>query len=1008
MLVKYIRILFFLVIFSSAAQAQQTAWFSINTNYKTGIELFNKGKYAAASEHFRQITESRMLHTPTTENALDLSLLKENAQFYQAVCALKLGNQDAENLFLTFIGDFPSSVNTDLSYFYIGEAYFDKKNYQKTIDWLDKINTTLANKDDLQYKFMMAYSYYSLNDNKSAGLIFSKLKDEKSVYQEASIYYYAFISYLNEDYKTSLAEFERLKGSKVYASSYPYYISALYFLDKRYNDVLAFTIPAISTINDQYKTEMYRIVGASFFAKENYQQAAEYYKLFQQRDQGKTQSNQDSYQMGYTHFKLKNYTAAITEFEKMDTPDIYYQNAMMALGESFIRTNNKQGARNAFFRASKLNFDKQLQEEGLFNYAKLSYELEFHEVALDAIQEFIKTYPGTAKITEAKVLLGEVLLSTKDYQSAVDIMESIPNRTGNARSIYQRVTYYRGLQFYNERAFENGISMFMRSIASKNDPEIEALATYWLAEAMFEVRKYGESVQQLEKFLALPAAKSTDVFNYANYALGYAAFQNENYSKASNYFTRFLRGNEKDQNTVNDATLRLADSYFVMKNYGQAMQQYDKIIQAGVKGEDYALFQRGMIQGLQGQNEVKISTLQSLLSQFPNSNYADDAGFEIGYTYFVLNNYDRAKGDLTGLVAKYPRSSYIPRALVTLGLVDYNQSRDDEALLTFKQVVSGYPTTDEAKVAMDQIKSIYLDRTDADGFLNYANSTNIGNLSVAEQDNFTFQVAYNRFVKGDYQGAYDGINAYFDKFPKPINDKHARFIRAESLVKLKRSEQAIPDYNYILNDWTSPYTERALMSISKVYMDSKRYNDAIVFLKKLETTSEYKSHYGYAVTNLIKAYSEMQMPDDVLKYAEIIRSYEKSSQEDKFLAKLYSAKAHLMQGDSNTAMREFTEVADQTLTVTAAEAKYNVGLLQYTAGNYQASQKTVLDLINKLSSYDYWVAMAYILMADNYVALKDEFQAKATLQSIIDNYDGADDDVVTTAKQKLQKLNTKK
>ena len=58
-------------------------------------------------------------------------------------------------------------------------------------------------------------------------------------------------------------------------------------------------------------------------------------------------------------------------------------------------------------------------------------------------------------------------------------------------------------------------------------------------------------------------------------------------------------------------------------------------------------------------------------------------------------------------------------------------------------------------------------------------------------------------------------------------------------------------------------------------------------------------------------------------------------------------------------------------------------------------------------NYGYWNAKAYILLADNYVGLKDTFQAKATLQSIIDNYKG-DDDIVATAQQKLDKLQPSK
>src|SRR5690606_93218 len=150
-----------------------------------------------------------------------------------------------------------------------------------------------------------------------------------------------------------------------------------------------------------------------------------------------------------------------------------------------------------------------------------------------------------------------------------------------------------------------------------------------------EVRKFGESVQNFEKFLSLPYSKNTDLYNYANYALAYAAFEHEDYSKAARYFARFLQGGEKDQKTINDATLRLADSYFVLKDYGTALGYYNRIINGNSASEDYAVFQRGMIQGLQGMNDEKIATHQLLLQEFPRSNYADDAGFEIAYTYFI-------------------------------------------------------------------------------------------------------------------------------------------------------------------------------------------------------------------------------------------------------------------------------------------------------------------------------------------------------------------------------------
>src|SRR5690606_29539661 len=160
------------------------------------------------------------------------------------------------------------------------------------------------------------------------------------------------------------------------------------------------------------------------------------------------------------------------------------------------------------------------------NYAKLSYELEFHQVALEATQDFLKTYTRSTQIDEAKTLLAEILLSTKNYNEAVNILETIAKRGPEANAAYQKVTYFRGLEHYNERAFENSISLFMRSESHPIDPEIQALATYWKAEAMYEVRKYGEAVVNFDRFLRYPAAKKTSVYNYANYALAYAAYRN--------------------------------------------------------------------------------------------------------------------------------------------------------------------------------------------------------------------------------------------------------------------------------------------------------------------------------------------------------------------------------------------------------------------------------------------------------------------------------------------------
>lgn len=1005
---KYLLVPILLACGTSVAFAQVSLLQSVNKNYKTGLELFHNEKYNAAAQQFKLVEKQRIKPYAQQESNAELSLMKENARFYAAVCALELKNDDAESLFQQFIRDYPLNPNTKLAYFHVGKSYFNQKQYEKALEWFEKTDpSSLSQKQRAEYQFKQGYAYFSLNNYEKAEPLFESTKKIESPFKEDATYYFAYINYLNKEYKTALNNFEKLKGSKKYEASYPYYITSMYYLDERYDDVINYAIPILQNTKQQYEADILSLIAASYFAKSEFKDVEKYYAEYYLKDKTEAKTNLAMYQYGYTLFQNKKYTEAVKILEKLNTDDIYLQNGMQTLGKVFLQLNNKEKARSAFFRASRLDFDKTVQEEAWLSYAKLSYELEFHQQALESTQSFIKQFPKSRRLNEAKTLLGEVLLTNKNYQAAIDILEPIPDKNAAAKEAYQKVTYFRGLEFYNERAFPNALSMFLRSEKFPEDGEILALNTYWKGEAMYELRKYGESVRTFEYFLSLPDADKTGVYNFANYALAYAAFEDEKYSKAANYFEKFLKGNDKDQKTVNDATLRLADAQFVNKNYGEAMANYNKIIARKTSSEDYALFQRGMIQGLQNQYDAKIGTMQSLLQQFPNSNYADDAGFETAYTYFNKGDFEKSQSDLVMLIAKYTRSSYVPKALVTIGLVQYNQDKDEDALQTFKQVIRDYPSADEAKQALESIKNIYVDKGDANGFMAYAATTPLGNYSNAEQDNIIFQAANNLYLKGDFAGAFQAINAYFDKFQKPIHEKEAKFIRAESLVKLKRPDEAIPDYEFILNDWTSDYTERSLLSISQLFLNQKKYNEAVVYLKRLETTTDYKAHYTYAINNLLKAYDALNMPDDMLKYSKLIKDSEKSSEEEKNSSDLFAGKAYLIKGDTTTAVKSFTEVIKKTKTIAAAEAKYNLALIQHNKGDYKTSQKTCFDLINNMPSYDYWVAKSFILLADNYVALKDNLQAKSTLLSIIDNYNGKDD-IIPIAKEKLETINQKK
>jgi TolA-binding protein len=1000
--IAFIAPLFFAV----SVCAQQNPSFQVYNTYNTATDLLDKGEYVAAAQQFRLVEEDNTKASSQSRFESKLSLVKENAQYYEALCAMNLDNDDAQSMFLRFIKEHPENPFVKLAYYQVGRFYSRKEQFAEAIEWFNKIQADdLNGEENTEYRFRKGYAYFETKDYKNAQELFSEVKGRRSQFTDDATYYFAYIAYTNKDYHVALANFLRLKNSKKYEASYPYYITSVYFLDSRYDDVISYAVPIIERTHQQNEKEMLRLIAASYFAKADYPDAAKYYTRFEDEDAGRTQNTQDSYQMGYTFYKTANYPKAASELEKLQQGnDVFSENGDYTLGDVFLKMNDKQSARNAYFLASKFSFDPVLQEDALFQYAKLSYELDYNNQALTATRLYLANYPKSKRTDDVKILLGEELLNSHNYAEAVDILEPIPNKSASARAAYQKVTYFRGLEFYNERAFENAIGIFIRSLKFPDDPRTATLATYWMAESMYEVRKYDESVETFQKFLDMPDAPETAVYNYANYALAYAAFSGEKYRVAATYFQKFLDGEEKDPATVNDAITRLGDSYFVLKNYTRALEYYNRIIDKHSPGEDYALFQQGMIKGLQGSPAGKIGTLQDVLTKFPKSDYADDASFEIGYTYYLQNDTVKAKSALLDMIQRYPTSSYVPRALVTIGLIDYNAGDDQMAIESFKKVVQDYSSTDEAKQALKQIEKIYTDEGNGQAFISYAATVPIANYTQADQESIMFNSANNLYQRSDWQGTLGAVDAYLEKFPtKPIYEKGARFIRAQSLVNLNRPDEAVNDYNIILNDWTSDYTEQSLISMSKLYIAQKKYNDAVVFLKKLETNSEYKVDYTFAINNLLLCYSQMDMPDDALNYVMAVRQNDKSSQEDKFKTGVYAGYAYLQKGDTTTAVNEFNYTLTNTKTVAAAEAKYNIARIEYLKHRYKASQKTCFDLVKDLPNYDYWVTKTFLLLADNYVALKDNFQAKATLQSVIDNYKG-DDDILPAARQKMQQL----
>ena len=84
----------------------------------------------------------------------------------------------------------------------------------------------------------------------------------------------------------------------------------------------------------------------------------------------------------------------------------------------------------------------------------------------------------------------------------------------------------------------------------------------------------------------------------------------------------------------------------------------------------------------------------------------------------------------------------------------------------------------------------------------------------------------------------------------------------------------------------------------------------------------------------------------------------------------------------------------------SANGEYN-GEARCRQQQYAQAEKMIESIVADASS-DYWLAYSFILWADIYYARGNNLQAKQTLQSIIDNYDG--EDLIAVARSKYDAI----
>ncbi|MBA3647650.1 MAG: tetratricopeptide repeat protein [Chitinophagales bacterium] len=974
--------------------------------YKKGLELFQQQKYGAAQSKFREsIYEINSGNEPADH------LLMINARYYDAYSSKMLKRPDAELLFTSLTEDFEENPTTRLAYFQLGDIYFNQKKYDKALPWYKKVDPNdLSAEERNTFNFQFGYSYFFKKQFKNAKPYFALIKDVNNQYYYPANYYYGYITYREGNFADALKSFKLVEGSQLYGNFVQYYIANIDFLQGKYDEVINYISSLKPDENLPYYLEMQQLIGKAYFRKGEYDKALPYFNAYFSGTQKLEKA--DIYEIGFCQYKTKDYTDAINSFKQLNVlNDSLGQNALYLLGDCYLKTNQKSDARLAFGDASKMKFDPFVKQNSFFQYAKLSSELNYHDAALKSLQDFIAQYPKSDFVEEAKEHLSIELLNTSNYRDALGVIRSVSNKTPSIREAYQKIAFSRGTELFNQGDYDGAISLFDESLKNPADAGIQGASYFWKGESFYNLKKYDDAVKHHLQFLEVAKLKSSLPENVslinADYTLGYSFLKLQQYGDAITYFNKVstaLAASKNDDNKmVADALLRAADCNFVLRNYSAAKSGYQKVMDLKYPGTDYALYQRAIIFGVEGNATDKIAALKQITSGYSSSIYLDDALYELGTTYLSVPSYQNAASVYSQIITSYPSSSYARKAHVKMGLIYFNLNDNTKSLDEYKWVVSHAPNSPESAEALNGIKEVFIDEGNATGYVEFLKNIPNAKVSNASQDSVSYLAAETKFSKGDCNGSVKEFSDYLKSFPNGAFALSAHFYRGECLYQQNQMDQAISDYEFVADQPQGRFSEKALLKAARMnYNNKKDYTKSYNYYKILSGQADYKSDALEAYKGMMYSAYFLNNYSDAENAANLILQINNASTADELEAHYYLGKTALAREDLNTAYNEFLK-SSKIKSVIGAESSYQIALIYFKQNNYKQANEQCYTVIKKSPSSDYWIAKSYLLIADIFEVQNDYFQAKSTLQSIIDNYKGSDD-IIPTAKDHLDKV----
>lgn len=1019
------KLLFVIVALLSFQLSAQTSekYNSDYENFYRAEDLFLKEQYAAARKEFRIFMNGY-------EQPNDPMYIK--ASYYEAISALNLYNNDAEDLLMGFLKNYPESVYRTDIYFRLGKHFYYRKKYDDALVWLNKLSIQdIEPEDQDEFYFKLGYSNFREENYDQARNAFIEIKDGDSQYAAPALYYYSHIAYNNKQYQLALEGFLKLEKDEQFGKLVPYYIAQIYYLQGKYNEVTKYASKISGEDGVLDDKDISLLIGDAYYRTGKYDEAVPYLEKY---NSATNTTREEDYRLGYAYYKSRNYEKAVGMFDRVKkVEDSLGQVAFYHIGECMLRLDNKVSARSAFEGAAFIEADPVVQEDALFNYAILSYKLDInpYDEAVEAFELYLNRYPNSDRKDDIYQYLVNVYLSTNNYDKALASLDKLPNKDYKLKQAYQLICFNQGVSRFQHTDYSGAVSSFKNVEKYPIDPAISAQAVYWTGDAYYRSQpaNYDLAIQNFTKASTM-AGIPNGLKSEAKYNIGYCywnkaeqaleqlektEFNTPSYKswsskreaalkKAIESFGLFIQSNPTGDQKKTDAYMRMADSYFIIADNLEAVNYYKKAFAMHSGYDDQALYYMAITYGyMQNKSQEKIANLLDIINNYPTSRYMRVAIVEVAETYKSKEQYDKALLYYNKIVFDYPNSTDVVDAKINIADIHFKQGSAGQAESEYKEIMDMYGSSqDVCNRVANALKDIYTATNQlnkVDELMQYS----CFNISQDEKENLYYLPAVQAYfdstvvMETRYQNAIPKLEAYLDRYPTGKFKDEIRFYLANCHFALGDESTGVAIYRKLLESPNNVYTEYSAARVASYYYNQDNFLEAIPYYKRIEEISSDPEKLSNAKLRLMICHFELENWQNAVAYSNKVLQDNSQGSEVKAEAHYIRAKSNYNLGHYNDAVASLFWMRDNLTTIRGAEARYLLADIKFRDGDLVGTMGEIENLLKMRPQYNYWVAKAIMLRSKVYMAQDNLFQAERDLQSIIQHYQIQDDGIIDEA-----------